>query len=146
MIEPSASTESASESGAAEAPASGLISGLFRSLTNLGATLVAIAQTRLELLTTELQEEVHYTVGLLVWAFIALLAAMIGLFFGGLTIVLVYWDTHPVAAALGVTGVFLVCAVIAVSILASKIKGRPRFLDATLTELGKDARSLKSQL
>jgi uncharacterized membrane protein YqjE len=138
--------ESQTDAGGGEAATSGMISGLFRSLTNLAATLVAIAQTRLELLTTELQEEVHYTVGILVWAFIALLTAMIALFFGGLTIVLVYWETHPVIAALTVTAVFLALAIVAILILASRIKGRPRFLDATLTELSKDARSLKSQL
>ena len=33
--------------------------GLLRSLTRMLATLVALAQTRLELLTTELQEEVQ---------------------------------------------------------------------------------------
>ena len=36
-----------------------LAMGLFRSMGNLAATLVGIAHTRLELLTTELQEEVQ---------------------------------------------------------------------------------------
>jgi len=127
-----------------ESPSSnGIVTGLFKSLTNLAATLLALAQTRMELLTTELQEEVQRAAGLFVWAFVALLAAMLGLFFGGLTIVLVYWDTHRVLAAVIVTATLFVFAVTAVLTLVAKTKSRKRFLDATLTELAKDAHSLK---
>ena len=55
-------------------------SGLFRSLSNFAGTLVAIVHTRLELLTTELQEEVRQVGAILLWAFIAAFAAMMGLF------------------------------------------------------------------
>jgi len=98
------------------------------------------------LLTTELQEEVHHTVGLVVWALIALLAAMLGFFFAGLTIVLVYWETHPIAASLLVMAAFFSLAILALLILVAKSKAHPRFLDATLTELAKDANSLKASL
>jgi len=123
----------------------GAATGLFRSLTNLVATLVALAQTRLELLTTELQEEVQRTVGLVIWSFVALLAVMIGLILGGLTIVFVYWDTHRVLAAGLVTAGFFVIAVCACVVLMFKVNSRPRFLDATLTELARDSQSLKSR-
>jgi len=136
MIDP------ASPSNAAETP--GAATGLFRSLTNLAATLIGLAQTRLELLTTELQEEVQRAAGLVVWAFVALLAAMIALFFGGLTIVLAYWDTHRVLAALLVTAAFVVFAIVAVLAIVAKMNAHPRFLDATLTELAKDVDSLQS--
>jgi uncharacterized membrane protein YqjE len=98
----------------------------------------------LELLTTELQEEVHRASGLVLWALIALFAVMIGLFFGGLTIVFVYWDTHRVLAAVLVTGAFFSFAALAVSILMIKIQSQRRFLDATLTELAKDTEALRS--
>jgi uncharacterized membrane protein YqjE len=124
----------------------GAATGLFRSLTNLAATLVALAQTRLELLTTELQEEVQRTVGLVIWSFIALLAVMIGLILGGLAIVFVYWDTHRVLAAVLVAAVFFVIAAIAILVLLAKVNGRPRFLDATLTELSRDSDSLKTRV
>jgi uncharacterized membrane protein YqjE len=135
---------SAEENPSTTAP--GAASGLFKSLTGLVATLVAIAQTRLELLTTELQEEVQRAAGLVVWAFVALLSAMIGLFLAGLTIVFVYWETNRVLAALLVTGGFFVIAAIAVLILIAKVNARPRFLDATLTELARDGESLKERL
>ena len=75
----------------------GPISGLFRSLAQLLATAIGIAQTRLELLSTELQEEVHRVAEIMVWATIALLAAGVGLFLLALVIIFVFWDTHRIA-------------------------------------------------
>ena len=137
--------DQATEADAATPHTGGAATGLFRSLLNLAATLVAIAQTRLELLTTELQEEVQRAAGAVVWALIALLAAMIGLLFGGLTVVFVYWDTHRVLAALLVTAAFVAIALSAVLVLVVKINSRPRFLDATLTELANDAKSMQGK-
>ena len=119
------------------------VSGLFKSVRNLLATLVAIAQTRLELLTTELQEEVQRAASLVLWTFIALLTAMLGLLFGALTIVFVYWDTHRILATLLVTLAFFVFAASAVLTLVAKVNSRPRLLDATLTELAKDSHLLR---
>jgi uncharacterized membrane protein YqjE len=113
-------------------PDPGPIRGLFRSLANLLATAIGIAQTRLELLSTELQEEVHRAAEILVWTIVALLAALIGLFMlalrssssSGTRICrgfdrghqwpdIAQWLHWPRA----------------------KIRSRPRLLDATLTEL-----------
>ena len=49
--------------------------GLFQSLSNFAGSLIAIAHTRLQLLTTELQEEVRQVGAILLWAFIAAFAA-----------------------------------------------------------------------
>ncbi len=123
----------------------GPATSLFRSLTDFVATLVSLVQTRVELLTTELQEEVQRAAVLVVYAFVALLAAMIGLLFGALTVVFIYWDTHRVLAALLVTVAFFVLAVTAVLILLAKVRAQPRMLDATLSELKKDAARLRDR-
>jgi uncharacterized membrane protein YqjE len=124
-----------------EEPA-GPVSGLFRSLANLLATAVAIAQTRLELLSTELQEEVHHAAGILVWSAIAVLAAGIGLFTLTLLVVFIFWDTHRVLAAVVMTSAFFVIAAAAALVLRAKIRSKPRLLDATLAELSRDRASL----
>jgi uncharacterized membrane protein YqjE len=124
-----------------EEPA-GPVSGLFRSLANLLATAVAIAQTRLELLSTELQEEVHHAAGILVWIAIAVLAAGIGLFTLTLLVVFIFWDTHRVLAAVVMTSAFFVIAAAAALVLRAKIRSKPRLLDATLAELSRDRASL----
>ena len=122
------------------------VRGLFRSISNLLATLIGIAQTRFELLTTELQEEIQRAAGLIVWGFIALLSAGVGLVFIGITVILVYWDTNRVLAAIWVTGAFVALAAIAVIVLLVRARSRPRLLDATRTELAKDRAELESRL
>ena len=127
-------------SGAAE---TGPVSGLFKSIAKLVANVIAIAQTRLELLTTELQEEMHRTAELLVWTLVALLAAAMGLFLTALVIIFVFWDTHRVLASVLVASAFFVIAIVALVVLRAKTRNRPRLLEGTLAELAKDRDQLK---
>ncbi len=126
-------------------PARGPFSGLFKSVAHLLATAVGIAQTRLELLSTELQEEVHRVAEIMLWATVALLAAGVGLLMLALVIIFVYWDTHRLAASIAVTSVFFLIAVIAGLMLRAKVRSKPPLLDATLAELKKDRASLLSK-
>jgi uncharacterized membrane protein YqjE len=127
------------EHGAAE---SGPVSGLFKSLANLVATALAIAQTRVELLTTELQEEIHRAAGILVWTLIALLAGALGLLLTALVIIFVFWDTHRLLASVLVASSFFVIAFAALAVLSAKVRNRPRLLEGTLAELAKDREQL----
>lgn len=129
----------------AEDEASGPVRSLFRSLSNLLATAIAIGHTRLELLSTELQEEVHRVAQIMVWTLIVLLSAGIGLFLLALVVIFVFWDTHRIAAAATVTGAFVAIAAIGGLVLRAKIKSKPRLLDATLSELAKDRDHLLSR-
>jgi uncharacterized membrane protein YqjE len=122
----------------------GPIASLFRSIARLAATFVAIAHTRLELLTTELQQEMYRVAEIMVWTVIALLAAAIGLFMVALVIVFVFWDTHRVLASVIVTSVFFVIAVFALVVLRAKLRNKPPLLEGTLAELATDATNLKA--
>jgi uncharacterized membrane protein YqjE len=124
----------------------GPASSLFESLRNLLASFLAIAQTRLELLTTEVQEEIERAALLLTWAFIALLAGLMGLLLGALTVVFAFWETHRILAGLCMTGLFVLVALIAVLFLLGKIRNKPRILDATLSELANDREQLRKKL
>jgi uncharacterized membrane protein YqjE len=137
--------DEAAEAREPDATSEGPIRGLFRSLTQLLATAIGIAQTRVELLSTELQEEVHRVAEIMVWTLVVLLSAGIGLFLLALLVIFVFWDTHRVLAAVSVTGVFAAVALIGGVVLRAKIKGKPRLLDATLSELAKDRASLLSR-
>jgi uncharacterized membrane protein YqjE len=126
-------------------PPRGPFSGIFKSIAQLLATAVGIAQTRLELLSTELQEEVHRVAEIMLWATVALLAAGVGLLMLSLVIIFVYWDTHRLAASIAVTSAFFLIAVIAGLMLRAKVRSKPPLLDATLAELKKDRASLLSK-
>ncbi len=123
----------------------GPIQGFFRSLGNLLATLVGIAHTRLELLSTEIQQEVHRAAQILVWTLVALLAAGIGLFLAALVTIFVFWDSHRIVASVAVTIAFFVIAGVAGVVVRAKVRSRPRLLDATLNELAKDRESLEAR-
>ena len=125
--------------------ARGPIGGLFRSLSHLLATAIGIAQTRIELLSTELQEEVHRVAEIMVLAAVALLAAGVALFLLALAIIFVFWDTHRVVASVGVTSTFFLIAVIAGLALRAKVRSKPPLLDATRAELAKDRAALLSK-
>jgi uncharacterized membrane protein YqjE len=125
---------------------SGPVAGLFHSLNRMASTVVAIAHTRLELLTTELQEEVRQVGAILLWAFIAAFAAMLALFLGALAVIFVFWDTHRGTASLAMIVVFLGVAAVAGLMLQKKLKSKPPLLDDTLAELAKDRDQLRARL
>jgi uncharacterized membrane protein YqjE len=129
--------------GAQVEPQSRLAVGLFRSLGHLAATVVGIAHTRLELLTTELQEEVQRAAQLLLWAAVALLAGMLAVFLGALTVIFYFWETHRLLASLLITALFIGLAVLAVGVLFAKLRAKPPVLEATLTELARDREQLR---
>ena len=111
-------------------------------MAKLLATAIGIAQTRLELLTTELQEEVHRVAEIMLYAAVALISAGVGLFLLSLLVIIVFWDTHRIAASIAVTGTFLLIAVVAALVLRAKVRGKPAMLNATIAELKKDRAAL----
>ena len=120
--------------------------GLFHSLSNFAGSLIAIAHTRLQLLTTELQEEVRQVGAILIWAFIAAFAAMMALFLGALAVIFIFWDTHRIAASLVRIVLFLVVAATAALILRKKLRTTSPLLDDTLAQLAKDRDQLRAHL
>jgi uncharacterized membrane protein YqjE len=112
--------------------------GLFASLKTLLATLIAIGHNRLELFSTELQEEVARGASMLLWALAAMLLTMLGALLAIIAILLAVPEgSRAVAAALMALGAFGVAAVAAL-ISHGRATAKPRLFDATLTELGKD--------
>ena len=126
-------------------PDRGPIAGLFHSLAKLLATAIGIAHTRLELLTTELQEEVHRVAEIMVYAAVALISAGVGLLLLALLVIFIFWDTHRIAASIAVTAAFFLIAVVAGLVLRAKVRAKPAMLNATLAELKKDRASLMSR-
>jgi uncharacterized membrane protein YqjE len=125
------------------AMSAGPASQLLRSAVQLFGSVMTAAQTRAELLTTEVEEEIQRVARLLLLGFAALLAGILGVLVAGFVIVIVFWDTYRVAAALAVCGVFLVAAAACGVALRRELRARPRLLDATRTELARDVARLR---
>lgn len=130
-------------SGMDESP--GPATNLLRSVVQLGGTLLATAQTRVELLTTELSEDVERGIRILLWGFVALLAGILGALLIGITLILYFWDTHRLGAAVGVTLAFLLMAVISGWVARERLREKPRLLDATRSELRHDVEALRRE-
>jgi uncharacterized membrane protein YqjE len=130
----------------AERRETGPAASLFDSLRNLLASVVTIAQTRLDLLTIEVQEEVQRAAVLLIWAFVGLLSGLMALLLGALTVIFAFWETHRVLAAISMTVLFFVVGGAAILVFIAKVRGKPRMLDATLSELERDRDRLRSKL
>jgi uncharacterized membrane protein YqjE len=111
----------------------------------IAGSVLDLARTRLELAAIELQEGAQRLLGYLAWA---VAAAVLGLFALGLVILFVlvlFWDTHRLAAVGGMAVLFILGTVFAVARLRAGLAERPPMLPATLAELRKDAAALKGE-
>jgi uncharacterized membrane protein YqjE len=120
------------------------INGFLDSVGQLFITAVEMVHTRLELVFTELQEGLEGLVALALWLLSALLAAGLGLLFGGLALVFVFWDSHRVLVTVLVMCTFLLLAAAATSVVRSKLRQQRSLFATTLTELAKDRAVLKA--
>lgn len=114
--------------------------GLLGSAQSLLASLLGLARTRLDLLSTELQEALAHVALGVVGACAALLLAALGLLFGGIAVLLAIAQEQRVAAAAVMALVYLAAA--AAVALALRRRERPRVFDATLEELQRDREAL----
>lgn len=119
--------------------------GLFDSLKTLSGSLVSLVQTRLELLSTDIAEERVHLTRLLVLGLLALFSFGVGVVLLAMLIVVVFWDTHRLAALGGLTGFFLAAGAGLVAFALHKARTRPRLFEASLAELAKDRQHLNAE-
>jgi len=130
----------------AQNPGSGRRGGLFDSVKVLAATLLAIAHTRLELFSTEIEEQRAWVSSMLVWTLVALFCAGVGVVLATLSVVIALWDTHRLLA-LGIAAIlYLLGAALAWLAVLGKARAKPRLFAASLGELSKDRKELTSRL
>lgn len=110
-------------------------------LASLGSVLAAMAEMlfgRIELLLLDIQDGVEALAGLLLWAFVGVLAAAMGLFIGALTLIFAFWDTHRLLVSLLVMGGFLLIALLAGLTVRIRLRSQRQLFAATLDEFTRD--------
>ena len=117
-------------------------SGLLESIKNLSATLLAIGQTRLQLLSNDLEEERAWLTSMLVWTLIAFFCASLAVILATLLIVIVFWDTYRLTALSIMTGIFMLGAGYAWRVVCNMARSKPRLFSASIAELSKDREHL----
>ena len=118
--------------------------GLLGSLKSLSSLVVAIAHNRLNLLSTDLEIARERTVSVLMMVLVALFCLCFGALLLALFVVVIFWDTHRLIALGSVTGLFLLVGSIYLWRVLRALKRMPATFEASLTELAKDYKALKS--
>ena len=118
---------------------------IVESLSRLAGTFITIVQTRLELITVEVEEESLRFFGYFLFALAAMYCIGMALLLGVLLIVVTFWDTRQLVPALISLMVFF--ALFSVTIILGIRKHyrlKPGLLSHTLRELSRDIEQLKS--
>ena len=118
--------------------------GLLGSLTSITALVVAIAHNRLNLLSTDLEIAREQTVSVLIMVLVALFCLCFGALLLALFVVVIFWDTHRLIALGGVTGLFILIGSVYLWRVLKALKAMPATFEASLAELAKDYKQLKS--
>ena len=116
--------------------------GLIDSLATLATTFISILHTRLELLSTGLEEEREHIVSLVKLSLIALFCLMLGILLIAVLLIVTLWESYRLAAIGSLAGFFITAGMIAWYLAKRKAKAKPRLFSASLLELQKDWQSL----
>jgi uncharacterized membrane protein YqjE len=115
---------------------------LVGSLRRVATALVTIAQTRLELLSTEFDEERARLGSILVHGFVTIGCLSIGILLAALTFVIAWWDRNPVVAVAVPALLFCAAGAWSLARLRALVNQKPRVFAASIDELNKDREAL----
>lgn len=110
----------------------------------LGATLLAMLQTRVELAALELEEESQRFLRYAILGMLAVLLLLVALVLVAFFIVLLFWDEHRLAAVGILALLFGGGAALIGMRLKSSLQRKPRFMASTVDELQKDMHAFRS--
>ncbi len=115
---------------------------LLYSIKGLASTGASIAQTRLELLSLDVQIARSKFISLLVMIISALFFLFFGLVMLALLIVIYSWETDRMMALGLLTAAFLSVGLILAFLITQSLRKMPRLFEASITELAKDREAL----
>ena len=115
---------------------------LLSSIKNLVSTGASIAQTRLELISVDVQIARSKLIGLLVMIISALFFLFFGLVMLALFIVIYSWESDRMMALGLLTGAFLAVGLILAFLIMQSLRTMPKLFEASIAELAKDREAL----
>ena len=129
--------ESNSDAGRPRGP------GVLDAARRMLATILALAHTRLELFTTEIEEEIQRAASILLWGLVALFFGSLTVLFVAVTLLIVFWDTNRILAASLITASFLILTLVFALFARARLRAKPRFMAASIEELKRDREALE---
>lgn len=119
--------------------------GLLDSVKAMLLTVISMGQTRLELLSTELEEERERVTVLLVWTLITLFTAAMTTVLLTILIIVACWDSYRLLSIAIMLCVFIAGLAMSWRILTLAMQNKPRIFAATASELAKDCDELSQR-
>lgn len=118
-------------------------SGLFDSAGRLLSSLLAVVQTRLELVSVDVSEAQQHLLRLIVASVAALFAVLIAVVLATLVLVMAYWDSQRLLV-LGLLSLVYFGLGSGIALLAVREARRlPRAFASSIAELAKDRQQLR---
>jgi len=121
------------------------VPGMFDSLRQLLGTLAGIAHTRIELLGTEVEEQVARLTAMLLWTIVSLFLSFTAVVLIAVAVLIAFWDTNRILVAILLAAGFALLALISWARVKAVAHARPHLFQATLEELAKDRERLGSR-
>jgi len=118
--------------------------GLLETLGDMASTVVAMAHTRLVLLSTDLEEDRDHLLSLTVTSLTAVFFLGMAVVLASLLLVVLFWDTHRILILALLMGAFLGAGIWAVQRAKKLARTKPRLFASSLSELFKDKEHLVS--
>jgi len=115
---------------------------LLSSIKNLAATGASIAQTRLELLSVDVQIARSKFISLLFMIVCALFFLFFGLVMLSLLIVIYSWESDRMLALGLLTSGFIAIGLILAILIVRSLRTMPKLFEASIAELAKDREEL----
>ena len=117
---------------------------LLSSIKGLLSTGASIAQTRLELLSIDVQIARSKFISLLVLIVSALFFLFFGLVMLALLIVIYSWEENRLLALSLLSSVFIGIGLVLALVIRQSLKNMPKLFEASIAELAKDQEELAS--
>jgi uncharacterized membrane protein YqjE len=120
-------------------------SGLLGSLRGFADGIVGSVQDRLELFGVELQEEKVRLIQILLWIGGIVILGLLVIIFASVAVLVVFWDTARVAAALSLAGIYAAGLIGTILGFRKYLARQPKPFAGTLAELREDRTCIREQ-
>ena len=117
---------------------------LFASLRRLSATVIELAQVRIDLLSTELELEKRRIFDGLLWGAFAVVVLGVGLVLACGFVMLLFWDTHRLVTAGVLASAFLGSGILLAVMARRRLRSLDGMFRLSLNELEQDITELRS--
>jgi len=119
--------------------------GLLESLKRMAGTLLTILQTRLELLSNEIEGERLHIGQILLYGSITLLFFGLGIMLLTVFVVVVFWDSYRLPVLGGLAALFFIAGLLMWSALSRLASKKSKLFSASLAALSDDRDQLATR-